>query len=220
MAQILLYGSLAGLCVILIAFPSRLRSPVGWLALLVGVSVFAIRLQHPGPYAFPRHGNLLSGVLALLFGLALIRPWLGGDRLAMLVTRIVLVATPFVVFFALYATLAELEEVVVLRVTDAEGNPEELRLWVADFEGSPWVTMPRWKADAHGLTDVRVELFRDGKAGCVIARRHEDPSAVDKIFQLRQEKYRVQRLGTALGIFGRSAGQNVVTLELEPCPAS
>ncbi len=220
MAQLLLYGSLAGLCVILFAFPSRLRSPVGWLALLVGVSVFAIRLQHPGPYALPRHGNLLSGGLALSLGLALIRPWLGGDRLAVLLTRTVLAATPFVVFFALYATLAELEEVVVLHVTDAEGNPEQLRLWIADFEGRPWVTMPRGKADAHGLSDARVELFRDGKTSCVIAKRHEDPEVVNRTFQLRQEKYRVQRLATAIGLFGRSAGTNVVTLELAPCPAS
>ncbi len=220
MAQLLLYGSLAGLCVILFAFPSRLRSPVGWLALLVGVSVFAIRLQHPGPYVLPRHGNLLSGVLALSLGVALIRPWLGGDRLAVLLTRTVLAATPLVVFFALYATLAELEEVVVLRVTDTEGSPQDLRLWVVDYQGTPWVTMPRWKADGHGLTDARVELVRDGEAGCVIARRHEDPSAVDSVFQLRHEKYRVQRLATALGIFGRSAGRDVVALRLEPCPAS
>jgi hypothetical protein len=49
-------------------FPSNLGRVVGWLMLVVGLSVFAIRLQHAGPYAFPRGGNLLAGVLALLIG--------------------------------------------------------------------------------------------------------------------------------------------------------
>ena len=46
------------------ASSSRLQSIVGWLMLLVGISVFAIRLQHAGPYALPEGGNLLGGVLA------------------------------------------------------------------------------------------------------------------------------------------------------------
>jgi len=216
MAQVLLYGGLVGISAILFAFPSKIRAPVGWLALAVGLSVFAIRLQHE-PYAFPERGNLLSGVLALALGAGLIRPWLGARRFAPLLTRIALAATPLVVFFGLYATLAELEEVVVLRATDQRGVPQDLRLWVVDHEGAPWVTMPRWKADAHGLTDARVELVRNGAASCVIAKRQEDHAAVDRIFRLRHEKYRVQRLATALGIFGRSAGEDVVTLRLDPC---
>ena len=55
---------------------------VGWLMLLVGVSVFAIRLQHAGPYALPGGGNLIAGVLALLLGGWLVRGWLGAHRLA------------------------------------------------------------------------------------------------------------------------------------------
>ena len=217
MTQILLYGALVGISAILLAFPAKLRAPVGWLALVVGLSVFAIRLQHE-PYAFPERGNLLSGVLALALGVALIRPWLGAGRPALLLTRIALAATPLVIFFGLYATLAELEEVVVLRATDEQGAPQDLRLWVVDHEGAQWVTMPRSKADAHGLTDARVVLVRNGAAACVIAKRQEDYATVDKIFRLRHEKYGIQRLATALGIFGRSAGEDVVTLRLEPCP--
>ncbi len=219
MAQVLLYGCLVGISLILFAFPRRLRAPVGWLAVLVGVAVFAIRLQHEGPYAFPERGNLLSGVLALVAGLALLGPWLGGERSTSLLTRAVLVATPIVVFFGLYATLSELEEVVVLRTSDERGDTRDLRLWVVDHEGTPWVTMPRWKAEAHGLTDTRAELLRRGAMGCVIAKRHEDYATVDQIFRLRHEKYRIQRLATALGIFGRSVGRDVVTLRLAPCPA-
>ena len=36
--------------------------------LLVGLSVFLIRVQHAGPYALPEGGNLLAGTLALLLG--------------------------------------------------------------------------------------------------------------------------------------------------------
>ncbi len=218
MTQILLYGGLLGISVVLFAFSSRLRAPAGWLMLIVGVSVFAIRFQHE-PYAFPRGGNLLSGVLALVIGVGLIRPWFGANRFVSLLTRVVLALSPIVLFFALYATFAELEEVVVLRATDGRGVTQDLRLWIVDHEGTPWVTMPRSKADAHGLTDIRVELVRHGVAGCVIAKRHEDYATVDKIFRLRHEKYRIQRLATAVGVFGRSVGKHVVTLRLEPCPA-
>ena len=48
--------------------PSRVQRVAGWLVLLVGVSVFVIRLQHAGPYTFPCGGNLLGAVLALLLG--------------------------------------------------------------------------------------------------------------------------------------------------------
>ena len=63
-------------------FPSKLQRVFGWLMLLVGVSVFVIRLQHAGPYGFPRGGNLLAGALALLLGGGLARAWLGAHRLA------------------------------------------------------------------------------------------------------------------------------------------
>ena len=56
---------------------SKLSRAVGWVMLLVGFSVFAIRLQHVGPYYLPRQGNLLSGVLALILGCWLVRAWLG-----------------------------------------------------------------------------------------------------------------------------------------------
>ena len=40
---------------------SKLQTVVGWLMPLVGASVFPIRLQNVGPYAFPARGNLLGG---------------------------------------------------------------------------------------------------------------------------------------------------------------
>ena len=52
----------------------------------------------------------------------------------------------------------------------------------------------------------------------MIAKRQEDRADVDRTHRLRHEKYGVQRLATAIGIFGRSAGEDVVALRLEPCP--
>ncbi len=197
---------------------SKLRRAIGWLVLLVGVSVFVIRLQHAGPYAFPRGGNLLAGVLALLLGGWLARAWLGSHRLAAPLGWVALASSPIVLFFALYATLAELEEVVVLKATDRDGRPANLRLWIVDRADAAWVTMPRSKADAHGLSEARVELLRHGEVSCVIATRHEDRATVNEIHRLRHQKYGVQRLATALGIFGRSADEDSVALRLDPCP--
>ena len=199
-------------------FPPKLRRVVGWLMLAVGLSVFVIRLQHAGPYAFPRGGNLLAGVLALLLGGWLVRAWLGSHRLAAPLGWIALAASPIVLFFALYATLAELEEVVVLKATDRTGQPANLRLWIVDRADGAWVTMPRSKADTHGLSEARVELLRQGEVSCVIATRHEDRATVNEIHRLRHEKYGVQRFATAIGLFGRSAGQDTVALRLDPCP--
>jgi hypothetical protein len=199
-------------------FLSNLRRVVGWLMLVVGLSVFVIRLQHAGPYAFPRGGNLLAGVLALLLGGWLVRPWLGSHRIAAPLGWIALAASPVVLFFALYATFAELEEVVVLRATDRTGQPANLRLWIVDRADAAWVTMPRSKADRHGLSEARVELLRQGEISCVIATRHEDRATVNEIHRLRHEKYGVQRFATALGMFGRSAGEDTVALRLDPCP--
>jgi hypothetical protein len=199
-------------------FPLKLWRVVGWLMLLVGVSVFVIRFQHAGPYAFPRGGNLLAGVLALLLGGWLARAWLGSHRLAAPLGWIALAASPIVLFFALYATLAELEEVVVLKATDRTGQPANLRLWIVDRADAAWVTMPRSKADAHGLSEARVDLLRQGEVSCVIATRHEDRATVNEIHRLRHQKYGVQRFATALGLFGRSAGEDTVALRLDPCP--
>jgi hypothetical protein len=78
--------------------------------------------------------------------------------------------------------------------------------------------MPASKADAHGLTDTRVELVRGGIQTCVVAKRSEGREAVDRAHHLRHEKYAVQRFATLLGIFGADAAADTVTLRLTPCP--
>jgi hypothetical protein len=196
---------------------SKLSRAVAWLMLLVGLSVFAIRLQHAGPYYLPRQGNLLSGVLALILGCWLVRAWLGTHRLGTILSWTALVISPVVLFFALYATFAELEEVVVLKAIDRNHQAANLRLWVVDRDGAAWVTMPHAKADEHGLSEVRVELLRNGETRCVQVSRIEDRETVNEVHRLRHEKYAVQRIATSIGLFGREAGKNTVTLRLDPC---
>ena len=199
---------------------ARTAQAVGWLMLAAGVSVFAIRLRHAGPYAFPEQGNLRAGVLALLIGIALAAP--GVARAAggtgVLARRLLFAAAPIVLFFALYATLAEVEEVVVLRATDARGAPANLRLWIADHEGAAWVSMPRSKAERHSLDGARLELLRAGRMSCVVAKLSTDPADNERTFRLRDEKYAIQRLGRRIGLFGDGPSAETVTLRLDPCP--
>jgi hypothetical protein len=174
-----------------------------------------MRLRGSGPFAFPDGGPLIGVILLLAVG-----GWLVfADRVARPVTWAALIASPFVLFYGLYITLAELEEVVVLRVTDDSGATTDLRLWIADRDGVPWVTMPRGKADAHALDGRRVELVRGEEVRCVVAVRHDDRPNVSAVHQLRQEKYAVQRLATAIGLYGQGPGEATVALRLDRCPA-
>jgi hypothetical protein len=193
---------------------ARSATWVGWLMLAVGASVFAIRLQHAGPYQMPEQGNLRAGVLAFVIGGLLLSPWLR-TRLA---RGVLLAAAPVVLFFALYATLAELEEVVVLRATDSSGAPSNLRLWIVDHDGVAWVSMPRSKAEEHALDGARVELLRDGEITCVTPVLSKDATENERTFHLRDEKYSIQRLGRLIGLFGDGPSPKTVTLRLDPCP--
>ena len=181
-------------------------SIVGLLTLAAGLAAFLVPLQHAGPYGIPGRG-LVGGLLCLaISGLLLAR------STPSIVRGVALVASPIVLFFALYGALAELEEVVVLYTGRAE-----LRLWIVDHGGAEWVSMPRSKADEHAIDGVKLELFRAGATRCVVPRIVEDPIANRRTFDLRQEKYAVQRLGGVLGMFGDGPGPETITLRLDPC---
>ncbi len=110
------------------------------------------------------------------------------------------------------STEAEVEEVVVLYAEEAE-----LRLWIVDHEGVEWVSMPRSKADRYAVDGAKIELLRAGVTRCVIPRMVEDPVVNRRTFDLRQEKYAVQRLGGVLGMFGDGPSPETITLRLDPC---
>jgi hypothetical protein len=161
----------------------------------------------------PGGTNLFGGLGALLLGGVLVWPaaprWLGWLALA---------ASPVVLFLGLYATMAELEEVVSLYATDSAGNPAELRLWIVDRDDGEWVGMPRSKAIEHSLDGARLQLLRSGETRCVVPVLHEDRATVRAIHALKVEKYAVARRAAAIGLYPREARETAVSLRLDPCP--
>lgn len=178
----------------------------GLLTLSAGVAAFVVPLHHAGPYGIPGRG-LAGGLLCFVISGVLF-----ARSTPAMARWVALAASPLVLFFALYGALAEIEEVVVLSAADAE-----LRLWVVDYDGVDWVSMPRSKADDHAIDGAKLELLRGGATRCVVPRIVDDPVANRRTFDLRQEKYAVQRLGGALGMFGDGPGPETITLRLDPC---
>ena len=193
---------------------SKLRIVVGSGLLALGIAVFAVRLLHDGAYAVPRGGNLFGGLGALLLGGVLV--WSAAPRG---LGWLALAASPVVLFFGLYATMAELEEVVSLYATDSGGRPAELRLWIVDREDGEWVEMPRSKAVEHSLDGARLELLRNGETRCVVPVLQEDRATVAAIHAQKLGKYAVARGAAAIGLYPLEARESSVTLRLDPCPS-
>lgn len=186
---------------------TKLATVIGGLTVCAGLAAFLVPLHHPGPYGIPGRG-LVGGLLCFLVAAALLTR--GTPKI---MRGAVMVVSPVVLFFALYGALAELEEVVVLHAEDAE-----LRLWIVDHDGVAWVSMPRSKAETHRIDGARLSLLRAGEERCVVPRIVDDPTANRRTFDLRQEKYAVQRLGGVLGMFGDGPSPVTITLRLDPCP--
>ena len=188
------------------------QSGVGWVLIALGIAVFGVRLLHEGAYAMPRGGNLFGGLGALALGGLLVWPavprMLGWAALAI---------SPVILFFGLYATMAELGEVVSLYATDSAGRPAELRLWIVDHEDGEWGGMPRTKAIEHGLDGARLELLRAGEVRCVVPVLYEDRETVGTIHALKVEKYAVAQGAAAIGLYPSEARETAVALRLDPC---
>ena len=179
---------------------------VGVLTLGSGLAAFLVPLQHAGPYGIPGRG-LVGGLLCFaIAGVLLAR---GMPKIA---RGLALVASPIVLFIALYGALAEVEEVVVLYANDGE-----LRLWIVDHGGGEWVSMNRSKAEQYSIDGAELEFLRAGVTRCVAPRIVDDAVANRRTFDLRQEKYAIQRLGGMLGMFGDGPGPETITLRLDPC---
>jgi hypothetical protein len=160
----------------------------------------------------PSGGPLFGGLGALLLGGLLV--WRATPRP---LAWAALAAAPVVLFFALYATLAELEETVSLYATDSEGHPAELRLWIVDREDGEWVGMPRSKAVEHALDGARLQVLRNGEVRCVVPVLHEDRATAGAIHALKLEKYAVARGAAAVGLYPSEARQTAVALRLDAC---
>lgn len=192
---------------------SKLQTVVGWGLLALGVVVFAVRLQHEGAYALPRGGNLFGGLGAMLLGGVLLWPAkpsaLGWAALAV---------SPVILFFAIYATMSELEEVISLYAIDSSGSPAELRLWVVDRDDGEWVGMQRSKAVEHSLDGAQLAVLRNGERRCVVPVLYDDRPTVTEIHALKVEKYAVARAAAAIGLYPREARPTTAALRLDACP--
>ena len=192
---------------------SRIQTAVACALLALGAAVFLVRLLHEGAYAIPRGGNLFGGLGAVLLGALLV--WRSTPPpLAWLA----LAASPVVFFLGMYATMAELEEVISLYAIDSKGQPAELRLWIVDRDDGMWVGMPRAKAVEHSLDGARLDILRGGETQCVVPVLHEDRPTVRTIHALKVEKYAVARVSAAIGLYPREASDASVSLRLDPCP--
>jgi hypothetical protein len=192
---------------------SKIKFVVGCALLAVGIIVFAVRFQHDGAYAVPRGGNLFGGLGALVLGGVLV--WPAAPRA---LGWLALATSPIVLFFGLYATMSELEEVVSLYATDSADKPAELRLWIIDHEDAEWVGMQRSKAVEHSLDGASLELLRKGETRCVVPVLHEDRTIVRAIHALKVEKYAVASLSAVIGLYPSEAKDTTVALRLDACP--
>ncbi len=105
---------------------------------------------------------------------------------------LVSIAGLFALFIALVFGLSEFGgEVVTLETKDAEGKPQQTRLWVVDHEGRAWL---RSGAPESGWflrleADANVSVTRNGTTAAYRAEPVRDPAVRDRIHALMAEKY-------------------------------
>ena len=183
-----------------------LRRSVGIILLALGLAVFLVRLRHAGPYFLPEGANLAGGLGAVICGALLIRTKpaaIGGQALRIGLTSLLAIASLVSFYMALYGTLAELEEVVVVRPSCESKAGDPLRFWIVDDSGAHWISMGPGKADRTGLSQTRaVSLLRDGIEQCMNAAIVDDPAILRRVLPLLEEKYTVARVAVSLGLFG------------------
>ena len=87
-----------------------------------------------------------------------------------------------------------------------------------DHEDAQYISMPSWKAEKNALDGNRFDYLRAGERRCVEIEVLTDAESNGRTFALRQEKYAVQRMASAIGLFGDAPSPETVTLRLSPCP--
>ncbi|MCP5060728.1 MAG: DUF2255 family protein [bacterium] len=109
--------------------------------------------------------------------------------------KIVAIGIGAVLGFFLLMGLAQLGasesgEVLVLETLDAEGKPQETRIWVVDDAGAIWVRGGEdsgWVQRLLQNAEIRAE--RDGSRTPFLAVPVRDPAARDRVNELMREKY-------------------------------
>lgn len=195
-----------------------MKNPIGYtiaglIFLGIGITVFAIRLTHPGPYAMPTGAAPIGAVLAIALGGFLL--WSGKPKFTGLVAIVIAAAASLP---ALFSILGEAEEVVSLYAPGPEGNLVDLRLWIVDREDGAWVGMGRSKAVDYQLDGAKLDMLRAGATVCVVPKLYdEDREMVSEIHGMKVSKYKAAQFAGSLGLYPLQAGPNTVALRLDPC---
>ena len=138
-------------------------------------------------------------------------------------TGAALVVGLFALLGATSFALIETGEVVVLHTTDDRGEVATTRLWIIDYNSSPWIgagrSNHRWLARL--IANPRVELVRDDRVQRHVAQPVEDTEIVDAVLALFQEKYRTQLLGSRFfnWVAGRRDPTDRAVIRLDPLVA-
>lgn len=184
----------------------------GIIFILIGLTVFVIRLNHPGPYAMPHGAAFYSALILLPIGGLIIWTGTGGFVRRMAVIVAVIATLP-----CIYSIGGESQEVISLYATDVENQPVDLRLWIVDREDGAWVGMGREKAFNHQLDGARLDMLRAGRRVCVTPNLNQDQNTTRVIHAMKVEKYATARIGGALGFYPLEATPSTVVLRLDPC---
>lgn len=131
-----------------------------------------------------------------------------------MVVRIVsLVLALLVALGVLTYVAGEMTEVVILRTYDKSGAPHDTKLWVVDYNGTPWVRVgkPQRLWYRRLLRRPRVELLRGPHTYSVTAHAHTDLETRQALDQRFREKY-----GLVDWWYGVLVRRGAVPIQLEP----
>lgn len=169
-----------------------------WIAgaLVLGAGVLPIVFGMGAISAACSASLVVVALLVLVFAHSPAR----GSRLASVVA--LCVVAPLSLVLATILMLIEQGETVVLRTFDEGGEMEETRLWIVDFQGSPWLgagggDTRRWYQRLSAVPQV--EVVRGGVAECFRAEPVPDPEVRDAVIALTRKKYRLGNLGLSIG---------------------
>jgi hypothetical protein len=107
----------------------------------------------------------------------------------------------------------EMTEVAILRTYDKRGAPHDTKLWIVDYNGTPWVRVgkPQRLWYRRLLRHPNVELLRGAHTFNVTAHAHTDLETRATLNQRFREKY-----GFVDWWYGVLIRRGAVPIQLEP----
>jgi hypothetical protein len=122
----------------------------------------------------------------------------------------------FVLLGVAQLVASESGEVLVLETLDADGQPQETRIWVVDDAGAIWVRGGEdsgWVQRLLARPEVRAQ--RAGDQSSFVAVPDRDPAARDRVNLLMREKYGFADLFIAVTL-GDTDREGALPIRLDP----